>query len=110
MTSDSIDHLFAPLSAVLAYGVYRLLRVVGEVAPSGISRLGTTFGTAAARVMRSSQYLSFKHYLPIAAATYVLLVGLLISFGTLTSEALVIGCPAVAIAVSYLVGRFRPKT
>lgn len=110
MTSERIRALLVPSTGVLAYGAYRLLRALADVMPQGISRLGTASGGVVARTARSGGYLWLKRHLPVAAAIYVLLVGLLISFGTLTTDAAVIGCPAVALAVSYLVNRFRPQS
>jgi hypothetical protein len=101
MTDDS-KRMLALAGFALAVSVFRWLR-------DGIPRLGTASGKAVARTTRSSAYLWFKRHLPIAAATYVLLLGLLISFGTLTPDAVLIGCPAVAIAVSYLLNHFHPQ-
>jgi ABC-type amino acid transport system permease subunit len=101
MANDALGHLLVPIVVAVAGCVYGLLR-------SGIPRLGTVLGKAVGKT-RSRGYVWAKRYLPIAAATYVLLIGLLISFGTLTPEALIIGCPAVAIAAAYLVNYFRPE-
>lgn len=96
---DILKVAAVPLTIFIAGGIYNALR-------TGIPRSGTALGKATQAQLSQRPWL--RRFLPLSAAIYVVLIGLLISFGTVTPEAMLIGCPAVAIGAAYLVKRFRP--
>jgi hypothetical protein len=107
--------------ALLAYAAYKILRGLADRVPKQagtvrpkMAEFGTTAGKGLARVRDaapSQQQVSawMRKYIPVAVATYVLLAGIVISFGYFSSDAMLIGCPAFAAAVSYLWNRDRGR-
>jgi len=105
--------------ALAAYIVYRILSSLPRRKDASLqTRIATSGASAGKSVAAMSRKIPLakhrimdwirhrlpviKTHIPVAIAMYVLLAGLLVSFGRFSGEAMLIGCPAVALAASFL--------